>query len=293
MSKLVRGHKGFTLVELLVVIAIIGILAAILLPALAKARESARRAGCVNNLKNMGLIFNLYGGENDGRMPPLDNTFNRILFDGDIMYPEYVTDAAILACPSDPQFDLDVNFKAISGTYIGSVIPDCLGTLSYVYTGAMIENDAQLSAVFAIYTWANEVFPISDNVTNGWRGRDVNIFTFGYGLADPAGIGNPMNTDFVTQVTQDVSRFLQSDINQVFTGKEVGSTSIPLMWDQLSTEISEFSHVPAGQNCLYLDGHVEFERYDMGTTEFPFSPLFAAISGGFDQKQLPYCEPID
>src|SRR3954466_5046739 len=63
------SRKGFTLIELLVVIAIIAILAAILFPAFARARENARRSACLSNMRQMSLGFLQYGQDYDSHYP--------------------------------------------------------------------------------------------------------------------------------------------------------------------------------------------------------------------------------
>ena len=67
---MIRKRRGFTLIELLVVIAIIGILAAMVFPVFARARESARKAVCLSNVKNIALAIQMYLADNNDTMPP-------------------------------------------------------------------------------------------------------------------------------------------------------------------------------------------------------------------------------
>ena len=110
-----RRSFGFTLIELLVVIAIIAILAAILMPVFARAREKARQASCSSNLKQIGLALMMYGQDYDGFMPPSQLPSTGLNFSWPTMVQPYIKNAQVFVCPSAEPSASAVSYTSANG----------------------------------------------------------------------------------------------------------------------------------------------------------------------------------
>ncbi len=276
-----KQKKGFTLIELLVVIAIIAILAAILLPALAKAREAARRASCQNNLKQMGLVFKMYVGEWNGYYPPMEiwqwNGQNSpdLIFNGPSVYPRHLDDLNVVYCPSwGKNRDALDRYDKTKGNNNGKIEGAELCMEPYVYYGWVfldwrnfwgnkplpsdVQQNLLLPGCRLITTPELNGTPIdelSSAVMLDPKKKDADFRVSALHLGTQAG-----GSSVIMRIRDGVERFLITDINNPGADAKAESR-IPVMWDNMTAKPSDWVHVPGGTNILHMDGHVEFLTY--------------------------------
>jgi len=223
-------EKAFTLIELLVVVAIIAILAGLLLPALANAKERAKRTKCTSNLRQVGVASHVYAGEFDGWLPPMVYKGFRgnwpwdmpVAVVSNMISQGFVRD--ILYCPSFVEQNDDDAFFFTSSFHV----------LGYAFATAGSPRVIPTNIFEKVV--AQKFIRI--------RGEDVPIGSSEAIITADATLSNGDN-----QKNRAANNF--TDVRGGWHGGQVGHQSPHLN-----------GKIPAGCNVLMMDGHVEWKNFE-------------------------------
>ena len=293
------SQRGFSLIELMVVISIMSILAALLLPALARARERARRTVCSSNLKQLGITFIMFAGENKGvfpaghpnhcygepqTRPPGDTDVqlirNNLTFEPRGLYPDYLDDVKVLRCPSstlelnDASTDWFTDLTFVPKYIAPGVAGDprnaaLLAKLSRERPDyECITSQFYVYLPYAVATEENLLF-LRDEIDRLMSLNRVDFMRDDFEVPGGHGTGG---SDAFMRLSVGVARRFISDINDP-ASSAFSDTEIPVMFDTMSRDaVLDPNHfAPFGGNVLFLDGHVEWVLLEEDTLRPPYT----------------------
>jgi len=250
------NRKGFTLIELLVVVSIIALLVSILLPALGKAREQAKRVYCANNLKQIATAMNMYALENRNQYPPYgrynattDTWADDWLWDCTYYMTDLVLasggDRKTMYCPSEPSRDND-NFWWYDQVAWGSVTPPVKPDDEVQGEGRKTTN--------RVIGYISMIDPLTPRTSlplspqppqKRWVRKNTVPYPSEAELYMDIVLSNNANPDLTTTSFSDVRG---------------GSYTMWGITDRTNHLVSKED--PAGGNIAFVDNHVDWRTYD-------------------------------
>jgi len=219
------ASRAFTLIELLVVIAIIAILAALLLPALSKAKERTRRVNCMSNVKQLGLAFMMYAGENQDKLPQSS------VYSGD--WPHDMARDTV---------DLIMNAGALRKVFY------CAGSL------AIIKGDEDIWWEFNGASSNRRV--LGYGFFNKRTPTDVR-----YGINGCFFIDKTTSTNRPTEAGLIVDQVMSLTQTAPYNFA-VPSGNVPAQYGSAYRPPHRDGAIAAGGNVLFLDGHAEWKNFN-------------------------------